>query len=235
MSKRESSSVSAELVLSLVALAVGMMALYFAWDANRISREANDIARRQSTSLVAPISVEYLSGTFAARENGKRFVGCAYDVRLVNLGGASADIVEHEATVYLSGHEQSIRSTGSIAYAKQPFSTTMENIEVILLKDPIIGGIVQGDITGGEWISDTNRVDLPMRIDAFSTLEVFPRLSLIIDSAVSTVSAMENEPSHILYNPRLVEGHSPFEVVFAFTLASGQVVRTPKTVCFYAK
>ncbi len=234
MSKQTKTGLNVERIVSIIALIVGLFALYFSWDANRVAREANEISLRQVTPKVIPLSVEYASGAFVEKENGKRWISCATIVRLSNVGGASTDIVEQEATVYFDGLQQAVSSTGAYAYAKQPLADAIGNLDVVFIERGVVKGLIQ-DTMSQENIDTSTQLAFPVRIDAFATIELFPRISLMVDSSRSTWDPMKNDPQSFMYDPKVIEGHMPLDVVYTFKLASGQIVTSPRTTCFYIK
>lgn len=234
MSKQARTGLNVERIISIAALIIGFLALYFAWDANRVAREANEISFRQATPKVIPLSVEYSVGAFTEKENGERWISCATTIRLSNVGGASTDIVEQETTVYLDGLQQAVSSTGAYAYAEQPLNESVGSLEVVFIERGVVKGLIQ-DAMSQENVDRSAQLSFPVRIDAYATIELFPRISFTVDSSRSTWDPMKNNPQAFMYDPKLIEDHAPVDVVYTFKLATGQIVTSPRTTCFYIK
>lgn len=204
--------------IDVLALAVGVVALFFSW-------QANQIASRQVTDQVIPISSNYSWATYKQTTATYYDFSCVQRTRLSNLGGAGTSIVRYEATVYFKGVSTSV--AGEQAY---PMATAK-------LGDVLTGFRVE--FVDKDTLEPNSKEPLfPVTVASFSTVDVWTRESFAITTTLTSGDFFY--PPYDYYSflqPGSKYGDlSPVEISFAFKTASGKTVAaTPKALCIFLK
>lgn len=208
-----------EKILNIIALAFGIVALFFSW-------QANQIARRQLVPQLVAIQIEDAGqGWESARIPEGSATVCNHRIWLHNFGGAPASIIEVRKTFFYDGSEYEELSqipgvlksyhgfydtdvlTGfdtTIAYEDPP-SEFMQNFPILVPE--FTTTIVLG------------RVRFEHDLDFLKTLDPF-----FFDSDVFGPNAFGDPDTY-----------SPLYVQYQFVLPDGTIALTPHITCIYMR
>lgn len=215
MNNDNRSNIKNETLLSVLALVIGIIALYLSWQANQITK----------SNVISRIELNHAEYTWSERfvvTGIPDAIICAHKIRLTNLGGAATSILEARATIYFRDNELDAYSSEGELY----FPEYMEDINplyIVLMtnKDE------SERPTSYSHLSDENRQPfLPMKIEGFSTVDFAGRFTFHTES-----------PSiYLLYdhdlwsNPGRGERHA-LSLAYIFVFSSGETVETPRINC----
>ncbi len=214
---KKNKPITLERLLSILGIAVSLIALYFSWQANRIAEE-------QTRSNVLAISLSYLG---AAQEhnfgNAVRIFGCTEKLRLANIGGAPASLVKWQANLYYNGQFTSL-------VGEQPYSLNSAN-----LNNQITSFMISFMDSDTEYSPAELKQTFPIQIPPYSVVEVLVKANI-------TVAGDTNffYPPYDYY--AFVEqgeenyGLDPVEITLGFTTSVNQEVsESPRAICIYMR
>jgi len=200
-------TVSWDKIVSIVALLLSSLALFFAW-------QTNQIANRQLASQVAILSTEFVDGNWNQETDpGKwRFAYCEHKVRLFNFEGAPDSIIRYEASIGYKDQELSLQSSESWALWSPGIQPFMVSVSTELLSE-----------------------DLPLAIDAFSAKDIITKLSFAYDDDLLDINVSYPYNPTYEYQKDIGPEFYPLAVQYKFYTAAGRTLDTGKTICHYFK
>jgi hypothetical protein len=231
MSKPNTEKISLDKLLGVLALAVGMVALFFSWKANRIAEEANSIASQQLTAQVVVLSSDYNGGGFQKSQDRDQYsVRCRQVIRLSNLGGAATALVGYEAEIHYKDAELRVSSEDASVVSTETVSPTMRNFQFVFLDKDTLSATANFDRIDPEYY-----FPFPAQIDAFTTMDIDSAVSFLLDGNYGEGEIDMPQYVYQYEHPESVYGLPALEVVYTFKTASGQTITTPRTLCLWLK
>ena len=142
-------------------LITGLVAMYYALQANELARQANEFASRQiAAQVVASTISEYGAGKVVYSDNGGT-AECSIKIQLSNLGGAVTALTDYKVTVFYKGETIELPGYGQpdINDASHSIGGLTYFRVILLVKDePVFPlDVVQKDY----------RLEFPVHIDSF--------------------------------------------------------------------
>lgn len=221
-----------ERILALVGIATGLIALFFSWQANRITSDANKLAERQTTPQ---LEVLWIRQNWTDKITGNATqAGCDNMIRLYNPGSAPATITGHITELNYRGYKLSLGSVKTFAGARHDLIPNTVNLaDSYLLTPEDEAKERNGNDPQFEFFSLFDPISLPIQLEAFSAKDLVSRVVLTLGAILDSKDHTFGDPNYANYDPTLLENYAPIDLSVTFVLASGELVTTPKVVCLY--
>jgi hypothetical protein len=222
--------------LELATLAIALIALFVAWQANMIGKSQ---ITPKIILIDSKIVDEFPSAInfgghfcFTVVEEGQRprlicTVGlyCVHQFRIANLGGASTSIVDFEARISYLDQELFLKGNGESAASITEQGTNFIGSTVSLI--PSKSSVHLANINSPDDFSPRfDLSELPIRIDNYSTVDVFSVANILSEKELSIspfTSSSERAPYPV----------SPIDVSYSFLFSSGERLEVPAIPCLY--
>lgn len=209
---------SIERLFSLVSIVASMIALFFAWQANKI-------ASKQITDHVISPSASYAWAIYEQDKSqpGHHYFVCDQRIRLSNLGGAGASIVKYDAIMSFKGISVTVSG-------EQEYPLTSGN-------NDIISGFEITFVDGDYLQTDIREPLFPIQIPQYSTIDVWTRASFTVDKILASGDYFYPPYDYYQFLQPGAEygGLNPVEISFTFTTVSGKTFSTPNALCIFLK
>jgi hypothetical protein len=231
--QENSSQPSIELIVGMCGVILGLVSLFFAWQANQIARETNSIMSRQITDDVVVLKMDTMgsANTYAPPEFPEYRYGCTVRARIANQGGAATAIVKYAATLFYNGK-------ATKAASADDFSSE----HILSAEVPFAGKEIETNINiwlGGQEHELNPDSPMPITIAPFSAIDVETEVilstkDLKADTYVGSIIGDANVKGQI--QDGIASGYSPLEVDITYFTSSGKQVSSPnRAACFLIK
>jgi hypothetical protein len=216
--------------ISVLALVIGIMALFFSWQANKI---ASKQTTPQVVVLEADRSWDYTSWSpDSSNPESEEDAVCSHRIRLANLGGAATSIVGYKASISYRDEELTIEGFGG-AYAHPQRE---ESISIIQAPQTLLVADETPLEYPGAWLNTEYSLPIPFLIDSYTAVDIASNMRFGFDGTANQIGSPSwNDRESFLYNPPLLEGFEPILVSYTLQLASGESIETEKIPCWYIK
>lgn len=211
-----------EYITSIVSLALSVLALVLAFDANQVARqETSLVARQVEADVTAFIVGQRLTQITNLAEGSET---CNFRVRLLNEGGAGASIIDYKVNVAVGSEAIIINAEDDIGWVQfEPQS-------------PAFRQFLTGIYTYQAAPDAENHLPLPLRIPEFSSFDATLRISFILhdDSWVTWTRfnlAPTAQPDGNDWSSKAPGTRFPIVTSFDFNLSNGESVRTNAVEC----
>jgi hypothetical protein len=192
-------------IISVTAVLISASALFFAWQANRISN-------RQFTPQSVIISADYWSGDWEQETTPEnwRFANCEHKIRIYNLGGASDSIIRYEAFIEYEGQALKLESVESQVIWSPGLQPYFVSVNTELLSE-----------------------NLPLIVEPFRTKEIIAKLGFAYDENLLDINVSYPYNPSYDYEKRIELNDSPLTIQYKFYTAEGKVLDTGQLICHY--
>jgi|GEM_PF-5745712 len=212
---------------SIIGLIMGIISLYFSFEANRLAGLASDAALRQVTGQIELI---YFEDWVSFNRNQNTLV-CTYQARLSNQGGAPETIVDFDVSVTYNNQSVKFASDGrNIGDLRDHELRPVTQYTAYIWKRALPLNSAPSQEQLGEYLSE-----FPLKVDPYSVEDIYASIHLDFDpsSNYNFVSDNYRDPSSYGYSPNNLINTWPVDLQLHFFTASGRTVIGPNTPCVY--
>lgn len=206
MSKRKS-ALNFDRIISIGAVVLSALALFFAWQANQISN-------KQFTSQAVILSADFWDGNWDQETTPEnwRFAYCEHKIRFYDFGGAPESIVRYEATIEYKGQNLVLESDESQALWSPGIQPYFVSVNTELLSE-----------------------NPPLLVESFKTKEIIAKLWFAYDENLLDINVSYPYNPSYDYDKNIGAEYSPLTVQYRFYTATGNALDTGQLICHYFK
>jgi hypothetical protein len=210
--------------LEITTLIIAVIALFFSW-------QANSIAQRQSSDKVLVLDVQPIGSDFYYEENISTG-SCEHRIRLANLGGANASIVNLEAIISSPKEKFHLSGTGDATIKSDAAFMNLTDIFISFYENKVPASVFSPE-SYNVFNTESNRyaqLSIPMKIEGHATIDIYSYLKFHQDISVIPHGIsfwdFNGDPPRELSNEDI-----PIEITYLITLSSGEQITSPKSIC----
>ncbi|MBN1552347.1 hypothetical protein JW979_12815 [bacterium] len=205
---------------NIIASIISVIAIFIALNANRIAKKSNEIALKQVSENLKIIDF-YSRGFFSSQKED--YFATQQKLRLANLGGAPASIVEIKAIISYKNIliPIELRDYGN-AYQGYNKVQGIKAIFIEVLNTCPGHGLFSTERKRNDFIT------LPFKIEAYDTVDLDMETWMICTGKDIFEFGKNSDDS-------LKENYSPIKVEYILKTSSGSEIITPKIECWYIK
>ncbi len=218
-------------VISIGGIVISLIALFLSFQANRIAKESNNIAVLERTPQIVVLDSQKSTSFNFSYSPGR--AACYHVLRVVNMGGAKASIVEITADINYKRNKITVDQIGDAPYLpKKNLTNTLSDFRLFIFSNtnPYVR----------ELGSSPNKDDLqefPIEIGAQSVVNIYLEIDLLVDKEFYALETpnRDNPNDVFTYAPEALKDFDPIEVTFHLMPAIGQSAMSESISCIYAQ
>lgn len=227
----EKGSIDIDRLLGMVTVVISIVALL-------LSIQANRIAAGQASENVVVLSSKMRGTGQLSDETGLNMFVCRHAITVFNFGGVSTSLIDWSAKIRFEEEEIHIDAATPL-FDTPSLDGRMHGFSVNFTDGKALDRyrVKAGDGTIGLDTPVFREATFPLEreVEARSLSTIYTEIPYTLDGVYSW-DEMEIPTRLSEYeNPQSLYGLSPVEVSYEFTTASGNVVSSPYTPCFYLK
>ena len=218
-------------VISISGVVISIIALILSFQANRIAKESNSIAILEQTPLLVVLDSQKSTSFNFSYSPGR--VACSHILRVVNMGGAKASIVEITADINYKDNKVTVDQIGDAPYLpKKNLTDALTNLRLFIFSNanPYVREL-------GSSPNDKDLQDFPIEIEPRSVVNIYIEIDLLVDGdAYALETPSRDNPNDVFnYKPEALVGFDPIDVTYHLVPAIGQSVMAESISCVYAQ
>lgn len=245
-------------IISIISVLIAGVALYLAWQANALTREANEISLKQVSEQLIITRIIHLGGhqsnsegNLNLDENSQEinvfhpdYIFCSHKIRLSNLGESPTAVVNFSVSASYRDNLISLEGFGE-ALTFYEGGVFFQSLPIKVIQSVLISEEMSRTVPLDEkWLNNSNNgIDLPISIPNKSSLDFVVHTIIAIDHSNSffegkdilvTYPYKSDIPEDIdtgeSYN--ILRGFYPFKVTYIFETVAGQIITTNPFACW---
>ncbi len=248
-----------ENILGIISLLIASIALFFSWQANNLTKEANVISLKQISEQLVITKIIHLGGHEANTEgevlepdkgsynlyNFKSdYLFCSHKIRLSNLGESATSVINFSVRASYTDEIAFLEGFGeAITFFKkgETFkSLPVKDIQSIIISEELANKTPLNE----EWLNNSeNGIDLPIAISGKSSLDFIVHSIVVLDRSdpiladnglyimypYMTFTSEEIDDIEKTLESRRIYS---FKMNYIFETATGQIINTNPLMCW---